>query len=148
MSLAKATQGMNAALHELQTGAAPLRSVFISYDHDDRALAERLRDLLSANGYLPWWDDNIEAGDCFEDRIVEALDISKAAIVLWTGHSVTSAWVRWEASQALKRGKLVPLAAPGFDLSDIRPPFNELNTLALSDQHGLLRALERTSLRH
>jgi hypothetical protein len=148
MSLAKATQGMNDALHELQAGMASLRSVFISYDRDDRALAERLRDLLATHGFLPWWDDHIAAGDFFEDRIVAALDTSKAAVVLWTDHSVTSRWVRWEATQALKRGKLVPLAAPGLDLRDIRPPFNGLDTLALSDEAGLLRALERASVRH
>ena len=148
MSLAKATQGMNDAWHELRAGMASLHSVFISYDRDDRALAERLRDLLAARGYLPWWDDHIEAGDFFEDRIVEALDTSKAAVVLWTDHSVTSRWVRWEATQALKRGKLVPLAAPGFDLRDIRPPFNDLNTLTFRDEAGLLKALASASLRH
>jgi hypothetical protein len=139
---------MNDALHELQAGIVSLRSVFISYDRDDRALAERLRDLLAAHGYLPWWDDHIEAGDFFEDRIVEALDTSKAAIVLWTDHSVTSRWVRWEATQALKRGKLVPLAAHGLDLRDIRPPFNDLSTLAFADEAGLLKALESVSLRN
>jgi hypothetical protein len=148
MSLAKATQRMTRALCELHAGIAPRPSVFISYDRDDRALALRLRDLLASHGYAPWWDDNIGVGHVFEPKILEALEAAKAAAVIWTGHSVSSSWVRFEATQALKRGKLVPLAAPGLDLADIRPPFNGLNTLPLGDEAGLLEALERTALRN
>ncbi len=137
MSLAKAAKSMNNAMEKLQTG----RSVFISYARPDRSLVEQLTNFLRSHGYVAWWDDQIKVGDYVDDRIIEALDAAIAVVVLWSDHSVRSRWVKWEANQGLKQSKLVPLAVPGLDLRDIRPPFSDLNTLRLGDETQLLRAL-------
>jgi hypothetical protein len=145
MSLAKATQSMISAREQLQSATFATRSVFISYDRDDVALVEQLTDMLALHGYVPWRDNQIKVGDFFEARILEALDAAMAAIVLWTPRSITSQWVKWEAGQALKRNKLIPLATPDLDHRDIRPPFNDLNTLPFGDDDALLGVLKASA---
>lgn len=145
MSLANAARSMNKAKDRLHAGTAAVagRSVFVSYARLDRPFAVQLVTFLKSRGYDVWWDDRIEAGDFFDDRIIEALDLAFAVIVIWSAHSIRSRWVRWEATQGLRQDKLVPLIVPALDLRDIMPPFSALNTLRLGDDAQLLAALKK-----
>ncbi len=148
MSLAKAARSMNDAMDTLRSeGDGDRPQVFISYARPDRAVVEQLAEHLSRTGYSPWWDDEVRAGEHFEARIIAALDAACAVIVLWSADSVASAWVKWEANRGLKQEKLVTVAMQGLDLSDIRPPFSDLNTLALDDVTRLLAALGKLRAR-
>ncbi len=144
MSLAKVAFEINAVLDEMQAVPSHQRPrVFISYARPDLSYVQELAAWLERQGYLPWWDWQIEAGGIFEDRIEQEISQVCAVIVLWSDQSIRSDWVKWEAQQGLKRSKLIPIAVPTLDLRDIRPPFNGLNTLTLGDGGRLLDALAR-----
>jgi TIR domain len=141
MSLALAARSMEEARQTLLASAHS--TIFLSYAREDRADVVALDSLLQASGYRTWWDHRVDVGADFSERIREELERADAAVVLWSPASMLSQWVRWEANRALKLGKLVPLAAPDFDPSDLFPPFNTLNTLRRDDDHGLLDAIRR-----
>ncbi len=148
MSLAKASRSMNSAIDEMRLASAfAMPRVFISYARPDRERVEALTTRLKSQGYIVWWDDEIVPGEFFDERISEAIDAAHAVVVLWSKHSYKSRWVRWEATQGLRSGKLIPVLANGLDLRDIRPPFNDLDTLDATDEAGLLGALNRIKSR-
>jgi hypothetical protein len=103
-----------------------MADVFVSYSSEDRPTAQRIAQALSARGRSVWWDRSIRAGEDFFDVIEHELDAAKCVVVLWSRASVSSRWVRAEATEALKQGKLIPLL-----ISDCRPPlvFRQLQLL-------------------
>ena len=82
--------------------------VFISYAHDDRAVARRVADALAAEGLAVWWDDSLRSGEAYDEVIEQALRDSRAVVVLWSKKSVASRWVRAEATLADRCGTLAP----------------------------------------
>ena len=82
--------------------------IFISYAKEDHVRAAELASVLEAKGWSVWWDRQIPPGRTFDDVIEEALTKARCVIVLWSASSVTSRWVRTEASVAADRGILVP----------------------------------------
>ena len=110
-----------------------MAEIFISYSSKDVERAQALADALSARGWSVWWDRKIPLGMSYDQVIEKALAEAKCVIVLWSAVSVASEWVRNEASEAKRRGILVPVFieqvdAPlafrllnGADLSGWRP---------------------------
>src|SRR4029453_5316829 len=86
-----------------------MSEIFMRYASEDRKKAEALAGALSARGWSVWWDRKIPLGKSFDEVIEKALSESKCAIVLWSAMSVASEWVRNEASEAKRRGILVPV---------------------------------------
>lgn len=86
-----------------------MADVFISYQRSDRVIAEKLNDLLTAEGWHVWFDTDIYAGAQWEELLLEILDEAKAVIVLWTARSLRSKWVAREARLAADAKKLVPV---------------------------------------
>ncbi len=110
--------------------------VFLSYSSADREAARRFADALGKEGLTVWWDAALRAGETFDEVIENALKAAKSVIVLWSPRSVTSRWVRAEATLADRRNKLVPVIIEPCD----RPIIFELtHTTDLSKWDGSTR---------
>lgn len=107
-----------------------MSDIFVSYDDLDRARVRQLVEALEARGWSVWWDHRISTGDSFALVIERELEAAACVIVAWTRTSVDSDWVRAEASEARKRGKLVPVL-----LDDVTPPmpFGQIHAADLVD---------------
>jgi hypothetical protein len=91
--------------------------VFISYAREDRERARVLAEALQARGWSVWWDRKIIAGQTFDETIEQQLQAAKSVVVLWSGHSIGSEWVRNEAGMAAEREVLVPAL-----IEDVKQP--------------------------
>lgn len=116
--------------------------VFISYAREDRATAERLAGALEGRGVGVWWDAELLSSDDFHDVIHAALTRAKAAVVIWSKHSVKSRFVRDEARFALHYDKLVATKQPDVDVFDIPFGFQGQHTDDVNDHERILLAIE------
>jgi hypothetical protein len=103
--------------------------VFISYAREDRPQAAELAQLLEEHGYQVWWDWNLVGGTKYREIIGGKLKEARKVIVLWSAHSLNSAFVIDEAQEAKDAGKLIPIS---IDTS--RPPmgFRDVHTLSVN----------------
>jgi len=118
---------------------AIMADVFLSCSSEDRPAAQAIARALSARGTSVWWDRSIRAGEDFFDVIESQLDLARCVVVLWSKASVASRWVRAEATEARKQGKLIPLL-----VGECRPPlvFRQIQVLSIdSAGRGQLPAL-------
>ena len=86
-----------------------MADVFISYSRDDAKIARLFADAFQSAGLTVWWDDALRSGEAFDESIERALREAKAVVVLWSTSSVTSRWVRAEATHADRNRTLVPV---------------------------------------
>lgn len=100
--------------------------IFLSYARTDRAVAHLFADCFEQEGFSVWWDASLHSGETFDEVIEQNLRDSKAVVVLWSPNSVTSRWVRAEATQADRRNKLAPAVIEACD----RPLIFELTHAA------------------
>ena len=108
-------------------------AIFLSYASVDRARVEALVRALQSEGLDVWWDRDIPRGKNFSRVIEEALEQATCAIVVWSRASIDSEWVFNEASEARKRGMLVPVL-----VDDVEPPleFRHLQAARLVEWRG------------
>jgi hypothetical protein len=107
--------------------------VFLSYDRDDADRARSLALALEKAGHSVWWDLHVRGGAQFSRVIEEALNAAQAVVVLWSAHSVESAWVRDEAAAGRDRQILIPVC-----LDKTVPPmgFRQYQTINFSGWKG------------
>lgn len=107
--------------------------LFISYAREDRDTALALAQALQRRGIDVWWDRELTGGGDFAAEIERNLRASPVAVVLWSGASVLSDFVRDESSRARDMGKLLPVR-----ISEVELPlgFGTLHTLDLLDWDG------------
>jgi Tol biopolymer transport system component len=86
-----------------------LPDVFVSYNRDDRPVARRFAESFEREGLSVWWDQALNPGEAFDQVTEQALEAARAVVVLWSKTSVSSRWVRAEATQASANGRLVPV---------------------------------------
>ena len=82
--------------------------IFLSYSREDQATARRFAEAFSAEGLDVWWDVTLRSGEAYDEVTEAALKSAKAVVVLWSGVSTVSRWVRSEATLADRRGILAP----------------------------------------
>jgi hypothetical protein len=109
------------------------RQVFISYKREDAAIARSLRQALRAEGVTVWWDEELRTGDSWAERIDTILAAVDAVVVLWSATSVSSDWVRHEASAGRIQGNL---AHARIDDAEIPAPFQSIHVEDLSSWNG------------
>jgi hypothetical protein len=107
--------------------------IFISYSREDRAAARYFAECFGQEGFNVWWDAALHSGETFDEVIEKELKAAKAVVVLWSPRSVSSRWVRAEATLADRRNKLAPVVIETCD----RPIIFELHhTVDLADWTG------------
>ena len=121
-----------------------MASVFLSYDRDDTGKARLVAIALGQAGHEVWWDQHIRAGTQYSKEIEEALEKADAVVVLWSRHSIESAWVRDEAAAGRDSSRLVPVTIDGA-----RPPlgFRQFQTINLARWKGKQSAAAFEQLR-
>jgi YARHG domain/TIR domain len=114
-------------------GGRSMVDVFISYSRDDRGAVRRIAEAVEALGYDVWWDDDLPPHMSYGDVITSKIGAAKAAIVVWSSHSVQSEWVRAEADVARNQKKLIQTA-----LDNVMPPlpFNQIQFAEIGDWRG------------
>ncbi|UPT61807.1 MAG: DUF805 domain-containing protein [Hyphomonadaceae bacterium JAD_PAG50586_4] len=90
-----------------------MADIFISYAREDRAAAERIARGLNGMGLEVFWDTEIPPGQTWADYIEGKLTQCRAVIVLWSGSSTKSQWVREEARMGREKAKLIPVLLDG-----------------------------------
>jgi tetratricopeptide (TPR) repeat protein len=93
-----------------------MNDIFISYKREEQPTARKLADALEREGWTVWWDPKLRAGEHFDEVIEEALNEAQCVIVLWSERSVQSRYVRDEATYALEKNKLMPVALESVNL--------------------------------
>ena len=81
-----------------------MATVSLSYDHDNVARAAAVASALEKAGHSVWWDRHIHGGAEFQIVIEKAVKDADAVVVLWSGRSIKSAWVRDEAAEGPDQG--------------------------------------------
>jgi hypothetical protein len=110
-----------------------MSDIFISYARADKEKAERLANAFAQKGWSVWWDREIPPGKSFDEVIENALSSARCVIVLWSKDSVSSRWVKTEASEGAARGILVPAL---IDNVQIPLEFKRIEAADLSDWQG------------
>jgi len=118
-----------------------MADIFISYSKQDQDEARLLAAFLEAEGYSVWWDTSLLSGENFRKTIMTELGRARAAIVIWTEHSIHSDWVQSEAGRAHADRKLIPVKAKGLADKDIPPPFDNMHIGNLAERDKILGAV-------
>jgi|GEM_PF-2577919 len=84
--------------------------VFISYAHEDRAEAEKIIIALKRSMCRVWYDEGLTAGGYWNDDLAMHILNSACVLVLLSGNSVQSHYVRSELNFAISHEKdLIPI---------------------------------------
>ncbi len=86
-----------------------MADVFISYNSENRPAVEQIARVLELHGYSVWFDHALVAGEPFASPIERELRAAGAVLVIWSAGSVTSDWVREEATLAKRLGTMIPV---------------------------------------
>lgn len=110
-----------------------MSDIFISYARQDKGRVEILANALLAHGWSVWWDPHIPTGKRFDEVIEKALAEARCIIVVWSTHSISSRYVRAEASEGADRRVLLPVM-----IEEVKIPllFRQMQTAHLLDWHG------------
>ena len=80
------------------------KKVFISHSHKDRAAAELLAEVYRLHGLAYFLDvHSLEAGEVFDESILEHIDESDLFLLLWSENAANSDYVRKEYRHAMTR---------------------------------------------
>ena len=110
-----------------------MSEVFVSYNREDLKAAQSVVDGLIAEGFGVWMDQNLQAGENYDEITEDRLHKARAVVVLWSSRSVKSRWVRAEATIGARKNTLVPIMIEPCD----RPVMFELiQTTDLSGWNG------------
>jgi TolB-like protein/Tfp pilus assembly protein PilF len=82
--------------------------IFLSYNREDQAAAQRFAEAFKREGLSVWWDVTLRSGETYDEVTEAALRGAKAVVVLWSPRSVQSHWVRAEATIAHRAKTLIP----------------------------------------
>lgn len=92
---------------------------FLSYSHEDRDRAAKVKSHLEKSGFKVWKDDRISLGTNFRSAIAEGIDRSESITTLLTENSLRSEEVFAEVRVGLqKQKKIIPVVLSPRALSE------------------------------
>ena len=86
-----------------------MADIFFSYKSVDHDRVGVIRDILTAQGFDVFWDQEVEAGIDWDTWIRTHLTQAKCVVVFWSKQSIESDNVRHEATIARRQNKLIPV---------------------------------------
>jgi hypothetical protein len=100
---------------------APLKpspTLFISYSRQDSEIVQRLSNDLKEHGINTWIDESsIRGGEDWEERILEAIEVSAAVLAILSPNAFKSDWVRNELVFAHENSKpIIPIIYQSCEL--------------------------------
>lgn len=110
-----------------------MADVFLSYARNNLADARRIAAHLRSCGLSLWFDENLPAHRAYSEVIEEQLEAASSVLVLWSGDSVASQWVRSEANRGRERGRLVQVR---LDDARLPMPFDQIQCADLRQWNG------------
>jgi adenylate cyclase len=93
-----------------------MADVFVSYARHDKPRVAALVAALEGQGWSVWWDPEISPGEEFDRKITDAIRGAAVVLVVWSPTSVESRWVRGEAREGARLGRLVPVRIDDADI--------------------------------
>jgi hypothetical protein len=96
----------------------PGKDIFLSYAGEDRSRIVPLARALEGTGWTVFWDRKIPTGKQWAEVLESEITTCRSVVVVWSQASVSSRWVRKEASEGDRRGVLLPVR-----IDDVEPPF-------------------------
>lgn len=107
-----------------------MADIFISYAREDKERVRPIVEELEKLGWSVFWDRKIPPGQRWESILGKALGESRCVLVVWSEVSITSDWVKDEATDAKKRGIFVPVV---FDAVEQPMGFRQIQAADLSE---------------
>ncbi len=87
-----------------------MTKVFISHARADRPFAEKLTKVLSAQNIETFSDTTLVAGARFEEQVRQQINMADLVILVLSGHTQKSEFIKAEQRAALSGGKrIVPI---------------------------------------
>jgi hypothetical protein len=111
------------------------RVIFLSYAREDGNLALQFVEVLGQQEWSVFWDREILGGVAWSGALKDKLRKAGCVIVLWSQHSVSSDYVRHEASFAKISGKLLQAVLADCNVPE---PFQDENRIHLTVEDGRL----------
>jgi hypothetical protein len=115
------------------------RDFFISFNSDDKAIADWITFQLKRNGYTVYYQyDDFPVGSDFMDRMNNAMQNSKFTIAIWSNNYFESEFASLESRTALKHGlkkneiKLIPIKVEDCE---IEPLFSTLVYINITEKN-------------
>jgi hypothetical protein len=98
--------------------AATARDVFISYSSKDKPIADATCAMLEQNGIRCWIAPrDILPGKTWAGSIIEAINVSRLMVLVFSGHCNTSPQIEREVERAINRGiPIIPMR-----IEDVQP---------------------------
>lgn len=126
-----------------------MATVFISYVHEDKDIAQAIQSLLTSTLniereiFLSADRTQVLAGHVWLDRIKEALDSCELLLLLLSERSINRAWVNFEAGAAwLARKPVIPICIGRMLIEFLPQPYAGMQSVCLpSDAHYLLTSI-------
>jgi hypothetical protein len=126
--------------------------IFISYVHEDHAIAAAIGDLLKSQGLQNIFFTGDEwllyAGEIWLERIRTELDAADVVLCLFSKSSINHPWVHFEAGAAwLAKKVLIPICIRGLTIEDLRIPYAGIQSVNLKDRFSayyLIRSVSRS----
>jgi hypothetical protein len=127
-----------------------MAQVFISFIHEDDAVAEAVQRFLQSklNDQAVFRSSDrwrIYAGEVWMDRIMTELQDAKVVVLILSPRSVKRAWVNFEAGAAwIEKAKIIPVCFGGLTKGNLPKPYSSLQAIDLEDdddKYYLLRSV-------